>query len=181
MSNKICKKDAVYLALQNAYCKFLHASYDYADAILDYIMVQKQVKNKKCCIVLDHDGVLQSEDSCTNFETFTRAMNFIKITKEKYGDRITIAVITARRSSEGLKELYTQHGVRQFIEVIMYDINGIGTKDSKIQNRNLLRSQGYTIIISLGDNQTDTVPDSETYGSKTANILLSNVYRQTFD
>lgn len=181
MSNKICKKDAVYLALQNAYCKFLHASYDYADSILDYMMVQKQLKNKKCCIVLDHDGCLVSEDNCTNFETFTRAMNFIKFTKEKYKDKITIAVITARRSSEGLKELYSQHGVSQYIEVIMYDINGIGTMDSKIQNRNLLRSQGYTIIMSCGDNTGDIVPDYETFGSKTANILLSNVYRQTFD
>ena len=181
MLNKNCKKDAVYLALQKAYCKFLHASYDYADSILDYIMVQKQLRNKKCCIVLDHDSTLVSEDNCTNFETFTRAMNFIKFTKEKYKDEITIAVITARRSSEGLKELYSQHGVSQHIEVIMYDINGIGTKDSKIQNRNLLRSQGYTIIMSLGDQVTDTVPDSETFGSKTANILLSNVYRQTFD
>lgn len=181
MVDKKCKKDALYLNMQKAYCKFLHSSYDYAESILEFIMSQKKLKNKKCCIVLDQDATIQSEDDRTNYETFTRAINFIKSTKDKYKDKITIVIITARTSKQGLKKFYKQNGVGECIEMIMYDIDDIGTLDSKIQNRQLLRDEGYTIIMSIGDNHTDMVPDLETSGSSTANILLSNLYRLDFD
>lgn len=177
MVTKKCTRDAAYLNMQKAYCKFLHSSYDYADSILDFIMLQNATRNKRCAVVLDVDATVISEDECANYETFSRAIKFIRDCKTKFGDRITLAIITARQSNEGLIDLFREQNVDDHITAYMYDINQIGTIESKIQNRALLRQQGYTIVMSIGDGIYDLVPDTETRGTNTANILLSNLYR----
>lgn len=174
---KNCTRDAAYLQMQKAYCKFLHSSYDYADSILDHIMLQDGARKRKCAVVLDVDGTYISENACADFETFSRAIKFVRDCKIKFGDRITIAIITARQSNEGLIDLFREQNVDDHITAYMYDINQIGTIESKIQNRALLRQQGYTIVMSIGDGIYDLVPDTETRGTNTANILLSNLYR----
>ena len=160
----------------------MRASYDFAESILEFMMAQPTLKAKNCCVVLDHDGTLASEDPCANYETFSRAVDFVKAIKMKYKTRITIAVITARISKEGLQELYAEHEIDDFIDYIMYDERRVGTEESKVKNRARLREMGYTIVMAVGDNTVaDMIPDSETSGSKTANILLSNVYRHEYD
>lgn len=164
--------------MQKAYCEFLDSSYDYADSLLDYIMLQNSTQEKNCAIVLDVDATVISENECTSFETFSRAIEFIRDCKAKYGDEITIAIITARQSDEGLRDIFREHDVDEYITAYLYDINRIGTVESKIRNRSILRKKGYTIVMSIGDGHADLVPDIETGGqSSTANILLSNLYR----
>ena len=184
---KRCRRTALYLNYQREYCRYMSATYDMMEATLDYMLQQPKLKKKKCAIVLDIDGFLISEDDiCANREIFTRAMNFIIDMKNLYKKKLTIFIITARQSDEGVAEDLNKYGILcgkdQDIEAVLFDYNQIGTIPSKIDNRKLIRDAGYTIILAGGDNHySDLVPENETSGfSQTANFLLPNIYRHEY-
>lgn len=183
---KKCIRDEIYLNYQKAFCKFVNDTYDMADATLAYMLKQAALKQKKCAVILDVDGtILHSEDDCASRKMFSRAMNFIKNTKSLYKQQITFFIITARPSDIGIAQSLLQHQIKcgngKDIELILYDIDRIGTEQSKALNRQFVRDQGYTIICSAGDNYADIVPDfeSDDYAS-TANFLLPNIYRHQY-
>lgn len=94
-------------------------------------------------------------------------------------------IITARRSDGGIVEDFGDHGItfgnKMDIEHIYYDHRDIGTIESKKQNRQSVRNQGYTIISAIGDGIYDLVPEHETDGyARTANFLLPNIYRHRY-
>ncbi len=181
-----CVKDAVYLNYQRSYCRFISDTYDHMENTIDYLMQQPIIKKKKCAIVWDIDATISSEDDCTNREIFSRAMNAIKSLKSKYKQKLTMFIITARRSDYGVVEDFGARGItfgkKKDIEYVYYDHRDIGTVESKIQNRQSVRDQGYTIISAIGDGIYDLVPEHESDGyARTANFLLPNIYRHHYE
>lgn len=178
-------RTALYLNYQREYCRYMSATYDMMEATLEYMLQQPKLKKKKCAIVLDIDATVQSEDEFTGREIWTKAINFIKSTKAMYKSKITLFFVTARPSDYGIINDFGERGVtfgkNKDIEFVYYDDQNIGTMHSKIQNRQIIRDIGYTIIASIGDNITDLVFEDETDGfSRTANFLLPNIYRHEY-
>lgn len=178
---KNCVRTASDLRLQAAYCQYITQSFKFAlDALAEIIPRRMSEPNKT--IVMDFDAVFASEDSCTNYEMFTCAVNFVKSVKGTYGNLVRVVIITARQELDDLwNDLWTvglTYGPTGMISNIMYDSTFIGTEGSKLRNRRILRDNGATIIASIGDNITDLVCDVETdMYANTLNILLPNIYR----
>lgn len=179
-----CVRDESYYRLQKAYCRYLTQSFSFAEMAIAELMIKRQNDANKT-VIMDFDAVFASEDSCTNYEMFTCAVNFVKDIKERYGKQIFIAIITARQDvSDLVKDLWmvgltVGKNAMDHITTILYDRTCIGTAGSKLRNRNMLRENGGTIIASIGDNVTDLVSDFETdMYADTLNILLPNIYRQ---
>ena len=173
-----CIKDESYKKTLQAYCKYIEQCFDYAQINIEFAMKRRQSQNLPFALVMDFDGIFMAEGDCLGDEMFQCTLAFVQYIHHTYGDRLPIYIVTARITDKDIIKDLATFRVSKYIKEVLYDKKRQGTKASKLANRDKVRSDGYTILCSIGDNVLDLVTENETDGyADTINVLLPNVWR----